>query len=88
MAASSVTLKTSFENSPISLNTSDAVGYAFTNTTTAPQTVTFTDNLPSGVTLDNPVGTTNTNGTGACTLVSSNAAPGAGVGDAQRHRPQ
>jgi hypothetical protein len=77
MAASSVTLKTSFENSPISLNTSDAVGYAFTNSTTAAQTVTFTDNLPSGVTLDNPVGTTDTNGTGACTLVSSNAAPGA-----------
>lgn len=77
MAASSVTIKTSFENSPISLNTSDAVGYAFTNTTTAAQTVTFTDTLPGGVTLDNPVGTTNTNGTGACTLVSSNAAPGA-----------
>jgi hypothetical protein len=77
LAASSVTIKTSFENSPISLNTSDAVGYAFTNTTTAAQTVTFTDNLPGGVTLDNPVGTTNTNGTGACTLVSTNAAPGA-----------
>jgi hypothetical protein len=77
LAASSVTIKTSFENSPISLNTSDAVGYAFTNTTTAAQTVTFTDNLPSGVTLDSPVGTTVTNGTGSCTLVSSNAAPGA-----------
>jgi hypothetical protein len=77
MAASSVTIKTSFENSPVSLNTSDAVGYAFTNTTTAAQTVTFTDNLPSGVTLDSPVGTTNTNGTGSCTLVSSNAVPGA-----------
>jgi hypothetical protein len=77
LAASSVTIKTSFENSPISLNTSDAVGYAFTNTTTAAQTVTFTDNLPGGVTLDNPVGTTNTNGTGSCTLVSTNAAPGA-----------
>jgi hypothetical protein len=76
--SSSVKITTSFENSPISLNTSDAVGYAFTNTTTAPQTVTFTDNLPGGVTLDNPVGTTNTNGTGACTIVSSNATPGAG----------
>jgi hypothetical protein len=77
MAASTVTIKTSFENSPISLNTSDAVGYALTNTTGASQNVTFTDNLPSGVTFDNPVGTTATNGTGACTLVSSNAAPGA-----------
>jgi hypothetical protein len=77
MAASSVTIKTSFENSPISLNTSDAVGYALTNTTGASQNVTFTDTLPGGATLDNPIGTTATNGTGACTLVSSNAAPGA-----------
>ncbi|HWE59892.1 MAG TPA: hypothetical protein VG228_09390 [Solirubrobacteraceae bacterium] len=72
-----VTIKTAFENSPISLNTSDAVGYAFTNTSTAAQTVTFTDALPPGVTLDSPVDTTNTNGTGSCTLVSSNANPGA-----------
>jgi hypothetical protein len=78
MAASSVTIKTSFENSPISLNASDAVGYALTNTSGASQTVTFSDSLPAGVALDNPVGTTNTNGTGTCTLVSSNAAPGAG----------
>jgi hypothetical protein len=77
MAAGSVTIKTSFENSPISLNTSDAVGYALANSTGSSQTVTFTDTLPGGVTLDNPVGTTSTNGTGSCTLVSSNAAPGA-----------
>ncbi|MGH2860742.1 MAG: hypothetical protein ACRDLT_04445 [Solirubrobacteraceae bacterium] len=48
--AGAVTIETSFENSPISLNSSDAVGYALTNTTGATQTVTFTDNLPSGVT--------------------------------------
>lgn len=72
-----VTIKTSFENSPVSLSTSDAVGYALTNNTGASQSVTFTDTLPGGVTLDNPVGATSTNGTGACTLVSSNAAPGA-----------
>jgi hypothetical protein len=77
MAASPVTIKTAFENSPISLNTSDAVGYALGNTSGASQTVTFTDSLPGGVTLDNPVGTTNTNGSGSCTLVASNASPGA-----------
>ena len=77
MAAGSVSIKTAFENSPISLNTSDAVGYALSNSSGATQTVTFTDTLPAGVTLDNPVGTTNTNGTGSCTLVASNATAGA-----------
>jgi hypothetical protein len=77
LAAGAVTIKTSFENSPISINTSDAVGYALTNTTGAAQTVTFTDILPSGVALDNPVGTTNTNGSGSCTLTSPTPNPGA-----------
>jgi uncharacterized repeat protein (TIGR01451 family) len=73
-----VTIKTAFENSPISLNTSDAVGYAFTNGSTAAQTVTFTDTLPAGVAFDNPVGTTLTNGSSTgCSVVSSTAAPGA-----------
>ncbi len=76
LAAGSVTIKTSYENSPISLNTSDAVGYALTNSTTTPQTVTFTDALPAGVTLDSPIGTTNTNGTGSCTLATPTANPG------------
>jgi hypothetical protein len=67
LAAGSVTIKTSFQQSPISLNQPDAIGYAFTNSTPAAETVTFTDALPAGVRLDNPVGFTNTNGTGACT---------------------
>lgn len=79
IAASTVTIKTSFENSPISLNTSNAVGFALTNTTGASQTVAFTDTLPSGVVLDDPVGTASTNGTGTCTLVSTNATPAAGA---------
>ena len=78
MAASPVTIKTSFENTPISLATSDAIGYAFTNTSGASQNVTFTDTLPAGVTLDNPIGTTLTNGSSSgCSVVSSTAAPGA-----------
>ena len=77
MAAGSVTITTAFENSPISTSTSDAVGYAFKNSTGASETVTFTDGLPAGVTLDNPVGITNYSGSGACTLVASNASPGA-----------
>ena len=73
-----VTIKTAFENSPISLNTSDAVGYAFTNTSTAAQAVTFTDTLPAGVTFDNPIGTTLTSGSSTgCSVVNSTAAPGA-----------
>ena len=76
LAIGTVTIKTNFENSPISLNTSDAVGYALTNSTGVTQTVTFTDNLPAGVALDNPIGTTNTNGSGACTLNTPTANPG------------
>jgi hypothetical protein len=74
-----VTIKTAFENSPISLNTSDAVGYQLTNTTASTQTVTFTDTLPAGVTLDNPIGTTNTSGSGSCTLTPPTAAAGSGA---------
>jgi hypothetical protein len=76
LAAGSVTIKTSYENSPISLNTSDAIGYALTNSTATTQTVTFTDTLPAGVTLDSPIGTTNTSGTGSCTLATPTANPG------------
>lgn len=78
-ATGGVTIKTAFENSPISLDTSDAVGYQLTNTTTTTQTVTFTDTLPAGVTLDNPLGTTNSNGTGTCTLATPTATPGSGA---------
>ena len=89
MAASSVTIKTSFENSPISLDTSDAIGYAFTNTSGASQNVTFTDTLPAGVTLDNPIGTTLTNGSSSgCSVVSSTAAPGSVLADGDDHRSQ
>ncbi len=73
-----VTITTAFENTPISPGTSDAVGFAFTNSSSAPQNVTFTDSLPAGVTLDNPIAPTVTNGSSAgCTVVSSTAAPGA-----------
>jgi hypothetical protein len=79
LAAGSVTIKTSFGETPISLNTSDAVGYAFTNSTTVAQTVTFTDTLPTGVALDNPTGFTNTNGTGACTTTPTSSAGSSSV---------
>lgn len=75
-ATGSVTITTGFENTPISLNTSDAVGYAITNTTGSTQVVSFTDTLPGGVTLDNPVAETVT---GNCTLTSATANPGAGA---------
>ena len=68
LAVGSLTIKTSYENSPVSLNTSDAIGYGFTNSYGSEVTVTFTDTLASGVTLDNPVGLTNSNGTGTCTF--------------------
>lgn len=76
IAAGSLTIKTSFENSPVSLNQSDAVGYALTNGTGSAQTVTFTDSLPAGVALDSPIAATNTNGTGTCSLATPTANPG------------
>jgi hypothetical protein len=77
-AAGGVTITTSFENDPISVNTTDAVGYALTNTTASAQTVTFTDALPAGVTLDNPTAAALTNGsTSGCNLVPPAAGPGA-----------
>jgi hypothetical protein len=79
LAAGSVTIKTSFGETPISLNTTDAVGYALTNSTTAPETVTFTDTLPAGVALDNPAGLTTTAGTGTCTFPTTPVpTPGSG----------
>ena len=63
LAVGTVTVKTSFENSPVSLNTSDAIGYAITNSTGSPETVSFTDTLPSGVALDSPISLANTAGT-------------------------
>ncbi len=72
-----VTITTSFGTNPISLNTTDAIGYALANTTGSPETVTFTDALPSGVTLDNPIGTTNTAGTGTCSALTVTGTPGA-----------
>lgn len=78
MATSTVSITTAFENSPISLNTSDAIGYQFKNTSGASQTITFTDTLPAGVTLDSPVGQGLANGTSTgCAVVSTNATPGA-----------
>ncbi len=79
LAAGSVAIKTSFENSPVSINTSDAIGFALTNTTGGSQTVTFTDTLPGGVTLDDPVSPTNTAGTGSCTGLSTAGNPGDGA---------
>ena len=79
-AAGAVTVTTSFENDPISVNTTDAVGYALTNTTATPQTVTFTDNLPAGVTFEDPAAAGLTDGsTSGCSLVPPSAAPGAGT---------
>ncbi len=78
-AAGGVTVTTSFENDPISVNTTDAVGYALTNTTATQQTVTFTDTLPAGVTLEDPAAAGLTDGsTSGCSLVPPSAAPGAG----------
>jgi hypothetical protein len=77
LATSNLTVTTSFENTPVSLNTSDAVGYALANTSGSTQTVTFTNALPGGVTLDNPIAATNTAGLGACsTLVVTNPTSG------------
>ncbi len=73
----SVSIQTQYENSPISLDMSDAIGYAVTNTTSQTQTLSFKDTLPYGVAVDNPAGVTDTPGTGACVLESSNANPGA-----------
>jgi hypothetical protein len=70
-AATSVTIKTSFQNSPISLNTSDAIGFAIANNTGAAENVTFTDAFPAGVTLDDPTGLTTTQGAGSCSNVTS-----------------
>ena len=80
-AASSgaVTIQTSYENSPISLNMSDAIGYSITNTSAQSQTVSFTDSLPAGVEVDSPAGLTDTPGTGVCSVVSSAANPGASL---------
>jgi hypothetical protein len=75
--AAGVTIQTSYENTPISVNMSDAVGYELTNTTGHAETVSFTDALPAGVTVDNPASVTDTNGTGTCVLASSTANPGA-----------
>jgi hypothetical protein len=75
--SSGVTIQTSYENNPISLGTSDAIGYALTNDTGLSQTVTFTDNLPTGVQLDSPIAATNTAGTGTCTLAPPDVTPGA-----------
>lgn len=79
LAAGSVTIKTSFENSPVSIGASDAIGFALTNNTGASQTVSFTDTLPAGVTLDDPIGTTNTAGTGSCSNLTTTGNPGDGA---------
>jgi hypothetical protein len=86
LAAGSVTIKTSFEQSPISLNTSDAIGFAIGNTTGSALTnLTFTDTLPAGVTLDNPTGLTNTPGSttscGSATSVNPTSGAGSAPGD-------
>lgn len=73
----SVTVQTNYENSPISLDMSDAIGYAVTNTTSQTQILSFTDALPYGVAVDSPADVTDTPGTGTCVLESSNANPGA-----------
>jgi hypothetical protein len=73
----SVAVQTSYENTPISLDMSDAVGYAITNTTGQTETLSFTDALPYGVAVDNPAGVTDTPGTSACVLQSSSVNPGA-----------
>jgi hypothetical protein len=64
------TVTSVFQTTPISIGVSDAVGYAIANTSGTTQTVTFTDTLPSGVALDNPIGTTNTTGSATCTNLS------------------
>ena len=67
-----VTITSVYGNTPISVGVSDAIGFAIANTSGTPQTVSFTDALPSGVSLDSPIGTTNTTGSAgsACTNLS------------------
>lgn len=80
LAAASVTIKTSFEQSPISLNTSDAIGFAIGNSTgSAITNLTFTDTLPTGVTLDNPVGLTNTAGSSTTCGTTTSVNPSTGA---------
>jgi len=78
LAATGVSVQTVYENTPISVNMSDAVGYEFTNTTGQTETVSFTDDLPQGVSVDNPAALTNTPGTGVCVVTGDTANPGAG----------
>lgn len=73
-----VTIQTAYENTPISVGMSDAIGYQLANPTGQTETVSFDDQLPFGVTVDNPAAVTNTAGTGTCALQSANASPGAG----------
>ena len=67
-----LSVTTQFEDGTISLSSPDAIGYALVNTSGTSQTVSFTDTLPAGVTIDSPTGLTNTAGVGTCTNLTVN----------------
>ncbi len=65
LAVTGVTVTTVYGQNPISLNASDAIGYTIANTAANGTTLSnfsFSDTLPAGVTLDNPISLTNTAG--------------------------
>jgi hypothetical protein len=78
--AGSVKVTSSYEQSPISLTTSDSIGFAISNSTGSTlNNFSFTDALPPGVVLDDPIGLTNTAGSATTCGISTSVNPTTGA---------